>query len=267
VATRSDIIDMDDYDESINMLVYGDSGIGKTVLAGTAPKALFIAIESGVIAAKRQGSKAKVWPVKTWEDVQRAYIWLRDNPNHGFEWVVIDSLTDMQEKALRWILDRAKADNSNRDEDIPAIQDHQKWQNMFKRFVDQFNDLPVNVLYTALEMKKEDEEANDVVLPLILGKDYGISQAICGKMHVVGRMSKKVLGKGDERKTVRRILFEALPPYFAKDRYDCLGRFFPNPTVPKIQAAIEGSGGVGEKPVRTTKKKKSTTKKKAARAA
>jgi phage nucleotide-binding protein len=239
------IIPLEKYDESINILVYGDSGIGKTVLGGTAPNALMLGLESGLISAKRRGSKADAWPIHGWEDMQQAYLWLRDNSDHGYAWIVIDSITDMQEKLLRWILDKAVSDSKGtRDPDIPAIQDHQKWQNTLNRFVNQFNNLPVNVLWTALEMKRENEEAEDIVLPLITGKDYQICQMICGKMHVVGRISKRATGKGDDRKTQRRIQFEYIPPYFAKDRFDCLPRYMPEPTIPKIENLINESGGI-----------------------
>lgn len=243
-AAKSKIIKVVDYDESINMLVYGHSGVGKTVLCGTGEKSLILGLESGAIAAARQGSTADLWPVKSWEDVEQCFLYLRDGAYADYKWCHIDSITDMQEKLLRKILDDEIEKKADRDPDIPAIQDHQKWQNMLKRFVNQFNDLPLNVCYTALEMRREDEEGEDIVLPLILGKDYQISQAICGKMHVVGRMSKKVVGTGDERKTQRRIQFEHIPPYFAKDRFDCLPRFMGTPTIPKIEDLIDASGGV-----------------------
>lgn len=242
-ARTSKVISLADYDESINMLIYGNSGVGKTVFGGSAENGLMLGLESGLISAKRQGSKAKAWPVRSWQDVEDCFLFLRDT-NHGFKWLIVDSLTDMQEKLLRHILDKALEDKKDRDPDIPAIQDHQKWQNMLKRFVNSFNDLPINVCYTALEMRRENEEAEDVILPLILGKDYEISQAICGKMHIVGRMAAKVIGTGDDRKKQRRVQFEELPPYFAKDRYDCLPRYMPNATIPKIQELIDASGGV-----------------------
>lgn len=242
---RTPIIPLSDYDESINMLIYGHSGVGKTVFAGSGSDTLMIGVESGLIAAKRQGSRAKAWPVKSWEDIERAYEYLRDNPNHGFRWVALDSVTDLQEKLLRWILDKVVSESrQTRDMDIPAIQDHQKWQNMLKRFVNYFNDLPVNVLWTALEMKRENEEAEDIVLPLLLGKDYEISQIVCGKMHVVGHMSDRVIKKGEAETIQRRIQFNHVPPYFAKDRYACLPRYMLDPTLPKVEELILRSGGV-----------------------
>lgn len=247
---RSKIIPVCDYQESINMLIYGDSGVGKTVFCGTGEKSLILGLESGAISAARQRSSADLWPVQAWMDVEECFKFLRDS-NHGYKWLHIDSLTDMQEKLLRWILNKEMEKNGNRDPDIPAIQDHQKWQNMLKRFVNSFNDLPINVCYTALEMRRENEEAEPINLPLILGKDYEISQTICGKMHIVGHMSTKVTeGTDDRRKTLRRIQFEHIPPYFGKDRFDCLPRFMANPTIPKIEDLITASGGL--KPPRQT---------------
>lgn len=253
VARTASIIDLSEYDECINALIYGNTGVGKTVLGGSAPDTLILGIESGLISAKRRGSTAKAWVVNDWTDIEKAFIWLRDHPNHGFRWVVIDSITDMQEKLLRWILDREMAAGSakNRDEDIPQIQDHQKWQNMMRRFVNQFNSLPVNVLYTALEMRRENEEGEDIILPLITGKDYEISQIICGKMHVVGRMSTRVKEDGPNKTVSRRIQFTNIPPYFAKDRFDCLPDYMPAPTIPKIEKIINDSGALKKKAAAT----------------
>src|SRR3954452_13020326 len=127
--TAPPIIDLADFDESSNIQIYGDSGAGKTVFGGTAPKALILGTEKGAMSAARQNSKAKLWQIPDWAELVRAYNWLYENDGEtGFQWVVIDSGPKMQELALRGILDTQVAKNSERDPDIPAIQDHQKWQ-------------------------------------------------------------------------------------------------------------------------------------------
>ena len=245
------IISLEDFDESINMLIHGDSGVGKTVFAGSAEKVLFIGTERGTISAKRQGSTADVWLVENWADIHKAHEYLANN-DHGYSWIAMDSGTAMQQYCLRWILDNAVKENPNRDPDIPAIQDHQKWQNSFKRFIKYFCDLPVNVLFTATTMRSEDEEGENIILPDFQGKGYGISQWVCAQMHVVGYISVRRRGKGDDKEIWRRIQFQTVPPYFGKDRYNCLGEFNDNghvvkpyidsPTLAQVDALIQGSG-------------------------
>lgn len=211
--------------ESINALVYGDSGVGKTVFGGS-DNVLILAVEDGTQSAARQGSKADVWRIKKWDDLADAHDWIDANPGHGYDWIVVDSATEMQQLCMRSILDAAVAENKSRDPDIPALQDWQKYYNMFLRFVSQFNALPVNVLYTATVMRSENEDGEDVVLPNIPGKDDAICQNVCAKMGHVGHMSIQRIGKGEGQKLTRFIQFASVPPYIGKDRGDVLGRRF-----------------------------------------
>lgn len=197
----SNIITLEEDDDYVNILVYGPSGVGKTVLAGSGgdPKngglrTLFIAPEdAGTLSAKRRGSKADKWPVKSWSDLQAAFAWLDQNPDHPFDWIVIDSLTDMQQILLRHILDTIVEKNEDRDPDIPAVQDHQKWQNQFKRFVKAFNALPVNVLWTALPMTATNPQGEEFVTPDLQGKGYQISQTIASFMTSYGYMETRTI--------------------------------------------------------------------------
>jgi len=227
--TNPNIMDLEDFTESINMILYADSGVGKTVFAGT-DNVLFLALknEKGTIAAARQGSKGKVWKINEWNDLEDAYDWLYENPNHGFNWIVIDSVTAMQKMCMRGILDQVHKENKSRDLDIPALQDWQKYYNLFDRFIAAYNDLPTNVLYLATEMQNEDPEGEEIVLPNLAGRGsgYSISQSLCASVMVVVRLSKEVSGKGATATHERKILFESLPPYFAKDRYDVLPRYY-----------------------------------------
>jgi len=258
------IIDLEDFNESVNIMIYGNSGVGKTVLAGTTPNALIIAAERGTISAKRVAqSGAKVWPCPNWAEFEAAYDWVEQNPG-VFDWVWIDSATKIQSHCIRHILDEAVANNSSRDVDIPAIQDHYKWQLMMKRFVVMWNDLPVNVGWTAQAMHKSDEEGDDIVLPLILGKDYDISATICGEMDVLGYLSvdkvKRRVNGEVKTSDVRRLLVHSRAPYFAKDRYHAIADpkgngYMVDPTMPKIIERIGAPAprsGVGSSPRRST---------------
>jgi hypothetical protein len=228
-ATNPNIIDLEDYTESINMCIYSDSGVGKTVFAGT-DNVLFLALkaEKGTISAKRMGSKGKVWKINDWNELDDAYDWLYEHPNHGFDWVVIDSVTAMQKQLMASILERDHKANPKRNIDRPEIQNWQEFYNGFDRMVVAFNDLPVNVLYLATVMQNEDPEGEEVVIPNLYGRGsgYSVSAGFCASLMVVGYLYKEVTGKKEQATSVRKIQFDNLPPIFAKDRYNCLPRFY-----------------------------------------
>lgn len=206
MAVTSMIVPLENAPISVNLMVYGKSGVGKTVFAGSADKVLFIAPEDdGTISAAVQGSKADKWPVKTWKDVQLAFRWLRENMEEAqgkYDWVAIDSITRMQKLLKQDILDDAVAENSDRDPDIPQIQDYQKWQNKFERFVLGFNALPLNIVWTALVRAEEDEEGNDFLTADITGKGYQLAQTVASHMTSYGCMQAKEINvKDDEGNT------------------------------------------------------------------
>lgn len=217
--------DLSDYNEYKNILVVGDTGVGKTVLVGGAPSAVFISTEKGTISAKRFGSKAKLIRVETWPQLEEALAYVEENAAK-IGWVLLDSLPKMQRMLLRYLLDvNMEEGRKGADPDVPQIQDHQKWQNMFMRFVDRLNEMPVNVLYTSTPMRveTEDDEGDpmDIVLPAIQGKakeGYAVAQYICAEMDSVWVMNME-RRKG---KRLRVLYTQKRPPYFAKCRYAAL---------------------------------------------
>lgn len=236
------VIDLEDYVESHNFLIHSDTGAGKTVLAANLPDCLILAIEKGTISAKRRGSKAKVWKIKTWAELIEAFEWLRDTTEAGtcpFKWVVIDSLTAAQVKCLRAIMDKVVADNPSRDPDIPAPGDHFKWQLLMKRMVLDFVEMDINVCFLAQSMQKEDPDGEDIILPLIEGKDYQISAWVCAQVHLLAYLKKTSKGKGDDRRVTRRLYVNDHPMYWCKDRYDVLGRYIDNPDIVAIVRKVE----------------------------
>jgi hypothetical protein len=260
VRRPPEIVELSDFDESINALVYGRFGVGKTVLAGSA--GLIVSAEKGAKSAKRQGSKASIWRVGNWEEFEHAYNWLRDNPDHGYSWVAVDSLTRLDRYAeLHWMGGVVKG-NPDRDIDLRDRRDYQKVQNMMKRYVEYLCELPCNVLFTAQVMRTEDEEGNTRLLPLIQGQQGGTAEYLCGLMDCVGYMEvKSLLGRQTGKKVkVRRIHWDADEEHYTKDQYHALGPHTDNTTLPKIEALINGSEPNKEQPVRATTRRRATRK-------
>lgn len=256
MGIMSKIVSLDEDDEYVNLLVYGKPGVGKTVFAGSADRVLFLAPEDdGTISAKRQGSKADKVPIKCWNDIAEAYdeiVTDMDKIKKKYDWIAVDSITHMQRLLMRQILDDAVAENAARDPDVPALQDWQVYYNKFSRFVESFNALPINVLWTGLVRSEQDTEKNDFLVPDIQGKGYQIALAIASFMTSYGYMETRKVPKkkdgevvrGEDGKpllrTVRLITWEDTGKITGKDRTDVLAPRTINKSLQQITDMIEG---------------------------
>lgn len=225
-----------------NWLIYAESGKGKTVLAGTAPKALFLTTEAaGTESAKAFGSDADEWVCDNWSDISEAHKWLREGGASEYDWIILDSLSEMQELCWRDQLENAARGNSSRSVFQAAIQDYAIVDNKVKALVDAFNRLPVNILYTAQVMTvgNETEDGEDVMLrvPLIGRAKNGapLSNLICGKVTLVGLLHIKQ--ENDEE--FRRLITGGGDTWIAKDRHDTFGRFIDRPNIAEMVAAVD----------------------------
>lgn len=225
-----------------NWLIYAPSGVGKTVLAGTAPNGLFLTVEAaGTESAKAMGSEADEWVCDSWAELQKAFEWLKTGGHKEYDWVMLDSLTEMQEICWMDHLEEAKAANSSRSIYSAAIQDYGIVDNKIKRLVDAFNRLPVNILYTAQQMDlgTEDEDGDDIVyrLPLVGRAKNGapLSNLICGKVTMVGLLG--VVKESDEYET--RLVTSAGTTWMAKDRHDTFGSHVDKPNIGEMAAAVD----------------------------
>lgn len=225
IELPSNIISLQEEDEYHNLLIYADSGVGKTVFAGSDDDVLFIAPEdNGTVSAKRFGSTAQKWKVNSWDDISAAYKWLLSLETIPFNWVVLDSLTEMQDMCMRKILNEGAEINPGRDPDVPQLQDWQPYFERFKRMVKSYNDLQVNMLYTALQMDEENEEGDKVVLPMMQGKGTQYAKKVASWMTSFGHMKvqRKKTGEDESGASVyeeyRVIQWKASKQVMAKDR-------------------------------------------------
>lgn len=229
-------VPLEDFNESINIMVHSWPGQGKTVWGSKAPNCTLVSAEPGSISAKRQGSRAGLIKIPTWEDA----LTLRDMIERGDfshrDWLVIDTVSTIQRKDMNSILDKAVAENPRRDPDIPAIQDYQKQQNSFVRWMERLVDAPINCLFLAHTMHVEDRDGTGMLMPSIMGgpdKGYPIANYCMGLMNAVGYMSMtQVTDKESKSKRmVRRILWQPYHDaekdlrYTAKDQFDAFGMF------------------------------------------
>jgi hypothetical protein len=214
----------------VNILIHGPSGHGKTLLAGgaadgTRPVTFLSTETEGVASARAVGSMAKLWRCPSWEHAV-AGVKKAEQEFTIRDWMVVDSGTKMQEMYMRWILARENELNPQRDLDIPAIQNHQKYQNGFKRWCDRLIDGQFNVIFITTSMTADDAEGEERIIPHLLGKKGEISDYVSAQFSValyysVARESREMRGP-----VMRRALAQPYPPWYAKDRYMALGKFW-----------------------------------------
>lgn len=204
--------------ESINMVLYGDPGSGKTVFAGSGPNkgrdTLLVGIEHGTKSAARAGSKAQVINVDDWQTLEAVVDAIIEQPDR-YDWVVIDSLTKMQDLIWQKILTEATNKNSSRSKYTRELQEWGEAQERLKDIVRRLNASDANIIYTAMADLATDEDGNEYRLPALHGGKGAVSWWVCGEVDVVCYLS--VVRKNG--KTHRAFQFNKSDNVLAKDRF------------------------------------------------
>lgn len=224
--------------ESVNALIYGDSGSGKTVFGGSGREAgkndLILAIERGTTSTARQGSKVNVLPIKTWAQLDQAVTELCENPDR-FEWVIVDSLTKMQDLIWEHILEEAISRSPSRSEFKKELQEYGEAQMRLTSIIERLNGSEVNVIYTALAELHTDEEANEFKMPSIHGREGKLAGWVCAQMDVVGYLNVAKTTKGQ---LYRKLQFNKTVEVFAKDRFTIFEKPVANLTLEKFTSRL-----------------------------
>lgn len=171
----------------IKAVVYGASGSGKTSFGGTAKNAIFASAEGGLLSIADK--LPNYVEIKSLNDLKELYQYLKTQ-KHGFEAVIIDSITEINEVI--------KLDIEKRTGRAMQLQDWGTLSKDIKNILRSFRDLPMHVLFIAQEMADEKDEAGVAakIVPSLNGK---ASTEIAYFMDIVGYI---YITKGGEHKII-----------------------------------------------------------------
>lgn len=230
-------------DSKLKVLIYGDSGVGKTTLAGSVSEvdemmpALFVDVEGGTTSLSGKYDGVEVVRVKSWQEIQSVYNFLFDNPDL-YKTVVLDSLFEIQKLALYSVMRMVTLKDKDRDEDIPSLREYGKILEIMRKMVRAYRDLDMHVIVTALaETSKDDMTGAITTKPMFTGKFANEIPAFMDFVFYLYAQQKEV--KGDLT-SVRRLLSQPTEKFVAKDRSGKLPITMQNPTFKEIYNTVKG---------------------------
>lgn len=226
----------------INILLYGDSGVGKTRLAGSADavpslrKVLFVDIEGGTTTLVNSYPNCEVVRVKNWKEMQQVYDALY-NKDVDYNTVVLDSLTEIQKFNMSDIMMSVVQKRPDLDPDVPSMREWGKNLEQIRRFVRGFRDLEINTIFTALARSERDERTGiTYTKPSLSGK---MADEVAAFLDIVGYLYVKEVSTDGGTKMQRLLLTQKTDNVIAKDRSGKLEQVIPDPDMSAIYKLLK----------------------------
>lgn len=229
------------------ILLYGDSGSGKTYMAGTFPDPIFLDLENGMRSVAEFKKPILRYPknpeeqITDFAGVKKFYsIVSKIKPDQApFKTIVIDSLNELQVLILRYITGNIQGNRQH--EDQPTYSDYGKLARDMQSIVRQFFQLPYHVIFTGIAIDKEYEE--EKIKPQFVGKKSGPDLR-----RIIEQIGYCHTARKSKSEPVEHLVaFQDTPQYLAKDRTNRLTVPIPN-TYDAILAVMNQSSANGKEP-------------------
>lgn len=250
---------LDDMDEFVNVLYFGDPGSGKTTSAMHMAKLGHIIVVDAEAGIKKRPlrnldvptSHIHPYKVESYEDLDNLY-WetknqLEQDPG-SVAGVVFDSMTEIQKKLIESIVGarHAKAvrlaersGSSVADDEFFVDRDeYGKMTEMVRRISRRFRDLPCHTAFVCLAKREVDNDGvfyRPALTPAFQGDLMGY----------VDIAAYTDIGDGEEGDRSRYVgLTRPTGKFRGKDRYGATPPVMPNPTFDRIVQYVEDEDGV-----------------------
>lgn len=263
---------LDDADEYLRAVLWGDPGSGKTSSALAATKlggnVFVLDIERRLkkTALKKRGidtTRVSVWPSAkdnkpvTYDSVQKVVRWLKktlkDDPA-AVETLVVDSGTELSNLLITLAGDNRveqKGITDTFEKFEQDFRDNGMAGKMFRRLLRELRDLPCHVIITAHKRRDVDEDTARVT--------YGPAVSPAIQVDLAGQMDIMLYTRAAEGSRPYRAMVRGSSKYMTKDTFDALPDVLADPSVDRIFEYVFGDLTVETDPVQetlTTDKKK-----------
>lgn len=224
--------------EYISAIIFGRSGAGKTVLAGSASlvpemsPVLFLDPEQGTLSLRGRYDDVDVVSVTKYNDYAEIHRALRER-KIPYKTLVIDSITEMAMVGLEEIVGRSVMTARDRGkEHDPEQPDQADWYRnglRMHKVIRFFRALPCHTIFTALERIVE-IDGKQILVPAL--NTTRLSAELPGAVDEVWYYYTK--DRKDKSGTDRILLTDSAEKILAKDRSGTLPKFMQNPTMQDI---------------------------------
>lgn len=227
-----------------NFFVYGDAGVGKTHLMGTAAQdprmspVLVIDVEGGM-ATLHKAKNIDVKVVRSMKDLEVVGNELFKSVQDGsmyYKTVGVDSLTELADLDMRTVMKEAYARNPEKvHPDVPSPREWGIVRNHIRLIVRHFRDLPCHCVWTGHVGVVQADVEKAIPAKYFPGFAGKLAREVPGFMDFVGYYSQKTRGE----EVLRTLQFQGTDRVIAKDRLSCFGGLVENPTLPMLWDMVE----------------------------
>lgn len=208
----------------VKVLVFGPAGAGKTTLcATTGTRTLVLSVEGGLLSI-RDAEHVDAIEIRSVQEMRDVYAALKGG-EHDYEWVCLDSLSEIAELCLKE--EKARAGNDIR-------RAYGELADTMLVLTRAFRDLPLNVLYTC---KQELIEAGGVMIrkPSLPGKKLNTDiPYLFDELFWLRRWETE---EGETKRALLTVGNEQIPD--CKDRSGSLAKWI-KPNLAQLCATIHG---------------------------
>jgi phage nucleotide-binding protein len=234
--------------EYIKMLVFGESGAGKTTFLGTAQDStltspvFLIDVEGGSVVLNDKPN-VDVKQVRSTAGVEQIADILHKHPKY-YATIELDSLTDFRDINMGEVMqEQYNKKPETTDKYVPSPREWGKSGGQIKEILRYLKDLPCHVIVTTLlEVKQDQRTGIEKMQPLLPGQ---LGRQVPGFFDIVGFL-KATTKQGE---TIRSMQFKKTERVMAKDRTKALPDIMEEPTIPEIWDIIFKSGAMIDRTV------------------